>query len=180
MSDLSSRVEQLEKEFLIKLEIVSGGNSANYEWFKETENIGRVNNLRLGESIFLGCETVHRQAIPGLHIKAFQLVAEVIESKDKPSLPSGEICQDAFGNVPFFRDQGTHQRAIVALGRQDTLVSGLTLNDDLEILGSSSDHIIIDSKNHHLQVGEEVNFKLNYGSLLAAMTSPFVSKEFVN
>ena len=179
MRALSELVTLLEAEFQLSLEIISGGNSANYEWYKSTPDLGRVNNLRLGESILLGCESVNRKAIPGLHTQAFQLIAEVIESKQKPSLPFGEIGYDAFGNVPRFQDRGIRQRAIVALGRQDVLVSGLQANDRLEIIGSSSDHIILDSKNHNLQVGDEVTFNLVYGSLLAAMTSPFIRKQFV-
>ena len=180
MNELSERVELLEKEFQISLSIISGGNSANYEWYQETQDVGRINNLRLGESIFLGCETVHGNVIPGLQTKAFQLIAEVIESKRKASLPFGKICRDAFGNVPTFQDRGIHQRSIIALGKQDTLISGLTLDSRLEILGSSSDHLIIDSDKYNLQVGDEVNFNLNYGSLLSAMTSPFIRKIFTD
>jgi predicted amino acid racemase len=84
MRELSELVDLLEKEFQIDLKIISGGNSANYDWFKSSQNVGRINNLRVGESILLGCETVGRKAIPGLHTGAFQLIAEVIESKKKP------------------------------------------------------------------------------------------------
>lgn len=180
MHELSNLVDIIEKKFKIDLEIISGGNSANYEWYKDSKDIGKINNLRLGESILLGCETVNRKHIPHLHTSAFQLIAEVIESKQKPSLPFGEIFQDAFGNIPSFQDQGISQRVIIALGRQDVLVSSLKSNNGLEILGSSSDHIIIDSKNHNLDVGDEVNFNLDYGALLAAMTSPFIRKKFIN
>ena len=69
---------------------------------------------------------------------------------------------------------------IIALGKQDISVSSLKSNNRLEILGSSSDHIILDCKNNNLQVGDEVNFNLDYGGLLAAMTSPFIKKQFVN
>lgn len=147
----------------------------------------RINNLRSGESILLGCDPVNRQAIPKLHTNAFKLIAEVIESKVKPSLPFGKIGQDSFGNIPVFRDQrklplrdrGTHQRAIIALGKQDTLISGLSPDLDLEILGSSSDHLVLDSQNSDLKVGVGVNFNLDYGSLLTAMTSPFIKKQFI-
>lgn len=180
MQELSELANAIEKEYQIDLDIVSGGNSANHEWYDSVQKVDRINNLRLGESILLGCETIHRKVIPGLHDSAFKLVAEVIESKEKPSLPFGEICQDAFGNVPTFVDRGIRQRVIVALGRQDVLVSGLRPIEDLEILGSSSDHVILDSKNQTLKVGSEVKFNLNYGGLLAAMTSPFIQKKFVN
>ncbi len=179
MHELSELADAIEKEFQINLEIISGGNSANYEWYKSAPEVGQINNLRLGESILLGRETVNRKAIPGLHTSAFKLVAEVIESKEKPSLPFGEICQDAFGNVPVFLDRGIRRRVIVALGRQDILVSGLKPDNDLEILGYSSDHIVLDSNNRNLKVGSEVNFSLDYGGLLTAMTSPSIKKQFV-
>lgn len=178
MDQLSKLAKALEKEFQINLEIISGGNSANYEWCEAAQEVGQINNLRLGESILLGRETVNRKAIPGLHTNAFQLVAEIIESKDKPSLPYGEICQDAFGNFPVFQDRGIRRRIIIALGRQDILVSGLRPIADLKILGSSSDHVVLDSNNYDLKVGSEVNFNLDYGGLLAAMTSPFIQKQF--
>jgi ornithine racemase len=180
MLALSELTHAVEKECKIDLEVISGGNSANHEWYESAQKIDRINNLRIGESILLGCETVNRKVIPGLHTSAFNLIAEVIESKEKPSLPFGEICQDAFGNIPTFLDRGIRQRIIVALGRQDVLISGLKPCEDLEILGSSSDHIVLDSKNRNLKVGSEVRFNLDYGGLLAAMTSPFIKKEFVN
>ena len=180
MRELSELVDLTEKEFQIDLEIISGGNSANFEWFKSSQDVGRVNNLRLGESILLGCETVGRKVIPGLHTGAFQLIAEVIESKRKASVPLGEICQDAFGNVPGFLDRGDHQRVIIALGRQDVQVSNLKSNNKLKMIGSSSDHIILDGENHNLEVGDEIRFSLDYSGLLATMTSPFVIKQFTD
>ncbi len=180
MDALSKLVTVIEKEFHLDLDIISGGNSANYEWSHSSKTIGRINNLRIGESILLGCETLHRQRILGLHNNAFQLVAEVIESKLKPSLPYGESCQDSFGNVPSYEDRGIRPRVIIALGRQDVLATGLKSNNNLEILGSSSDHMILDGENHRLQVGDEVNFTLDYGGLLAAMTSPFIRKQFTH
>ncbi|GJL79781.1 MAG: alanine racemase [Nitrospinaceae bacterium] len=180
MNALSELVNDIEKEFQISLEIISGGNSANYLWYQSAQDVGRVNNLRMGESILLGRETVNRKAIPGLHTQAFQLIAEVIESKKKPSLPYGDPCQDAFGNYPDFQDRGIRQRVIIALGRQDIQPCSLKSNNTLETLGASSDHIIFDSDNKNLQVGDEVRFNLNYRGLLTAMTSPFVSKQFVN
>jgi len=180
MRELSELVDLLEKEFQIDLEIISGGNSANFEWFKSSQDVGRVNNLRLGESILLGCETVGRKVISGLHTDAFQLIAEVVESKRKASVPLGEICQDAFGNVPSFLDRGDHQRVIIALGRQDVQVSNLKSNNKLEMIGSSSDHIILDGENHNLEVGDEIRFGLDYRGLLAIMTSPFVIKQFTD
>lgn len=47
----------------------------------------------------------------------------------------------------------------------------------LEILGATSNHLVIDSTNDTaLNVGDVISFDLNYSALLAAMTSPFVKK----
>jgi D-alanyl-D-alanine dipeptidase len=59
---------------------------------------------------------------------------------------------------------------------QDVLVSGLTSRSDVEIIGASSDHIIVNAKNIDLNVGNELEFDLNYGALLSAMTSLYVNK----
>jgi len=180
MGYLSSIARDVEEKFGLTLEYVSGGNSANYSWFISTEDVGRINNLRLGESIYLGCETLYRKTIPGLFTDAFTLVTEVIESKIKPSVPYGEVCQDAFGNIPEFQDRGQIRRVILGVGLQDVLVSGLTPRLDIDILGASSDHTIVDAKQIDLKVGNKVEFDLNYGALLSVMTSPYVIKKYMN
>ncbi|NOY08499.1 MAG: alanine/ornithine racemase family PLP-dependent enzyme [Spirochaetes bacterium] len=180
MEYLSSLAGDIEERFGLTLEIVSGGNSANYTWFVSAGDTGRINNLRLGESIYLGRETLYRMPIPGLYTDAFTLIAEVIESKIKPSMPYGEICQDAFGNIPEFKDRGLIRRAILGAGLQDVPISGLTPLLDIDILGASSDHIIISAKQADLKAGDEVVFNLNYAALLSVMTSPYVIKRYVN
>jgi predicted amino acid racemase len=180
MKMLSELANIVQNDLNIRLKVVSGGNSANYEWASSSQTLGEINNIRVGESILLGCETVGRQLVLGLHTHTFQLVAEVIESKRKASLPFGEICQNAFGDIPKFKDRGIRSRSIIALGRQDVLTAGLKSKRQLEILGSSSDHMILDSENYPLQIGDEVTFGLDYSGLLSAMTSPFVGKEFVD
>ena len=180
MKQLSDLAHSLEQEFRISLELVSGGNSANFDWLRHCSSPGKVNHLRIGEAIILGCETLQRKPIEGLHTDATTLVAEVIESKVKPSVPAGEICQNAFGTKPVFEDRGMIHHAILGRGRQDVLVSGLVpLTNDVVILGSSSDHIIVESRRGRLSIGEQLRFHLDYGALLAAMTSPYDEKVFL-
>lgn len=178
MRQLSSIAIDLEKRFNISLPIISGGNSANYNWFTSSNNLGRVNNLRLGESILLGRETLDKEPIPELFTDAFSLTAEVIESGFKPSMPYGETGLDAFGNTPVFEDQGQLRRAILAIGKQDVRTEGLLPPADMRIMGASSDHLILDTDNKSLKVGDTVSFGLNYGSLLSAMNSSTVSKNY--
>jgi predicted amino acid racemase len=180
LQELSQLADAIESRFSLPLSFISGGNSANYDWFTAAESIGRINNVRLGESIYLGCEPLERKPIPGLYSDAFTFVAEVIEAKIKPSEPYGERGQDAFGNRPQFQDSGPMRRGILSVGNQDVLVSGLFPEADVDILGSSSDHTLLDLKDSDLKVGDEVRFSLNYGSLLSVMTSPYVFKEYLD
>ena len=176
MGYLSTLAGEMEGKFSLTFEFVSGGNSANYSWFIKTNDVGRINDLRIGESIYLGCETLDRTPIPGLFTDAFTLIAEVIESKIKPSVPREKSYQNAFGHIPKFQDRGLIRRAILGVGLQDVLVSGLTPRLDIDIIGMSSDHIILDAKQTDQYVGNEVAFDFNYGALLSAMTSPYITK----
>ena len=176
MAELSTIADSIEAEFGLRLEIVSGGNSANLPWAISGADTGRINDLRLGESILLGREPLHRQPIDGLHTDAITLIAEVIESKVKPSQPWGKIAQTAFGANSPARKQGQISQTILAIGRQDTDQSGLGPPLDIEILGASSDHLIVDSGVNRLSVGDEMTFQLNYSALIRVMTSPFVAK----
>ena len=178
MGELSRLAALIEATFDISIEVVSGGNSANLEWVFSSEYTGRINNLRLGESILLGREALHRNAIDGLYTDAITLVAEVIESKLKPTRPTGKLAQNAFGECPTVVDRGTVAQAILAIGVQDVDVGGLQPSKGIEILGGSSDHLVVTSGVGNLAVGAELTFQLNYSSMLRAMTSPFVTKSF--
>ena len=179
MQALSAIVGNLQRKFGINFEVVSGGNSANYQWFVSTSDVGLVNHLRIGEAILLGCDTLTRERIPDLYTDAFTLVAEVIELKTKPSQPYGEIAQDAFGRVPVFENRGNIERAILAIGRQD--VDGLTIYPRIkaDILGISSDHLILDVSGLGLEVGAEVQFDIGYSTLLRVMMSSYVEKVYL-
>lgn len=179
MRMLSSIAIDLEKRFNITLDLISGGNSANYNWFKKSEVLGRINNLRLGESIFLGRETLERKPIPNLFTDAFSLSAEVIESGLKPSVPFGETGLDAFGNKPVFEDSGQIKRAILGIGKLDVNTDGLAPPDGMTILGATSDHLILNTNEKVLKVGDVVTFGLNYGALLSAMNSQTIAKRYV-
>ena len=178
MGELSKLAALIEATFDISIEIVSGGNSANLQWAFSTADVGRINNLRLGESILLGRETLQRHVIDGLHTDAITLVAEVIESKVKPTQPWGDLAENAFGTCPVVEDRGTIRQSILAIGVQDVDPSGLSPPKGTEILSSSSDHLVVTSSDGGVAVGGEMTFQLNYSALLRAMTSPFVAKSF--
>ncbi len=180
MDELSGLADDVESACGLRLESVSGGNSGSLGWALSTTDVGRVDELRLGEAILLGLDPLTRLPINGLRQDGFQLIAEVIEMKTKPTRPWGAIAQTAFGPVATVKDEveagETRRRAILALGRQDIDPDGLTAPAGVIIRGASSDHLVIEVGDHELIVGDELSFGLNYGALLRAATSPFVTK----
>ncbi|RLF79908.1 hypothetical protein DRN44_08140 [Thermococci archaeon] len=142
----------------------------------------KINQLRVGEAIILGTSSTDNRDIPWLRQDTLILKAEIIELKEKPSLPEGPIGKNAFGRTPQFVDKGIRKRAILAIGGQDVSIEGLIpLTDGIEILGGSSDHIIVDVTDSQakLEVGDTLEFRVNYGAMLRAMTSKYVNKKYV-
>lgn len=170
--------DDIESSLGLKLETVSGGNSANMPLVMNKEMPAGITELRIGESVLLGTEAVHRSPVPGCYPDAFTIVAEVIELQTKPSKPEGQVGQNAFGLVVTFPDRGIRKRAICAAGRQDIDPDGLTpLEPGVQVLGASSDHLILDVQDAgDVKVGSMLRFIPAYSSLLQAATSPFVEK----
>lgn len=176
MGELSALADSLDATFGFVMETVSGGNSSNLGWALSGADTGRINNLRLGEAILLGCDPLNRNPIEGLHVDAFTLSAEVIETKIKPSNPRGQISETAFGTAETTKDNGLINQVLLALGEQDIDPKGLLPPDGIEIIGASSDHLVLNAGSKKLTVGDDVQFIPNYSALLRAMTSPFVTK----
>lgn len=171
--------EEIEAKYNIKLQIISGGNSSSIHLLDKNEMPKRVNQLRIGEAIVLGNETAYGETIKGTHGDVFTYMAEIVELKEKPSVPVGETGIDAFGEKPVFTDRGIRKRAILATGRQDVKADGIIPRDkDAIVLGSSSDHLIIDVSDcrRDYKVGDIMEFDMSYGAMLAAFTSEYVDK----
>ena len=176
MDVLHRLVDRTEAHHGITLDVVSGGNSAALDWALTTARLGRTNELRLGEAILLGTEPLRRTPITGLSTNAFALVGEIIEVADKPARPWGTQALATYGEPPSRTAGGTRRQAIVALGRQDVDIDGLIPPAGVSVLGMSSDHLVLDIGDHRMTVGDELRFRLGYGALVRAMTSPFVTE----
>lgn len=182
MDELVRLKNNIKSRYNIDLEYISGGNSSSYYLLNDKDFPKEINNLRIGEIFVCGKETAFGQRVEGTYDDVFVMEAEIIELKTKASLPEGESGVDAFGNKPVYIDKGYMLRAICAVGRQDVGIDGLMLVDEgIEILGGSSDHIILDVTNGKgsYQVGDKIQFKLKYGGILGVMTSEYVKKIYV-
>lgn len=173
--------KKIEDKFNIKLEMVSGGNSSSIYLIEKGEMPAGINNLRLGESFLLGNDTAYETKLPGTVSDGLILQAQIIELKEKPSLPIGEVGVDAFGEKPYYEDRGIMKRAIIGVGKQDTDLGSMTpVDKQIDIMGGSSDHIILDVTkcDREYKVGDIVEFELGYGGMLKTATSPYVTKEY--
>lgn len=163
--------------------VVTGGNSASLHLMMQGGIPQGVNNLRLGESLLFGKERCCYTFLEGTRRDAFILSAEIIELKNKPSLPWGEAGVDSYGNYPKKPlDRGIRKKAILALGKLDCDIETIRpVDDGIEILGASSDHLILDitdSQNNY-QIGDPVEFELGYFSLMRAFSSSYVEKRYL-
>jgi predicted amino acid racemase len=181
LSILVETASKIENKFNIKLKMISGGNSSSVYLIGKNEMPKGINNLRVGEAFLLGDETAYSQMIDGFYDDAFTLEAEIIELKEKQSVPVGETGVDAFGNRPVYEDRGIIKRAIIAVGRQDVDPDNLhPIDSKIDVLGASSDHLILDvtKSDTPYSIGDIVSFKLSYSSLLRATTSDYVEKTY--
>ncbi len=183
LQELVDYARRIEDAFDYRIDIISGGNSSSLPLLLSGEMPKEINHLRIGEAILLGRETVDRTPWPGTSQRAFHITAEIIELKEKPSVPIGLTGQDAFGNRPVFEDRGTMLRAILNIGREDVDIDGLSPSDErISILGASSDHLLADvtAIGKTTVLGGEISFLPSYSSLLAAMTSSYVEKRYIH
>ncbi len=178
MEELIAHAEIIEKAIGRQLEIISGGATSSLPLVLKEQMPARINNLRLGEGIILGKDLMdlYGYDMSFLNQDAFILKAEIIELKDKPTYPVGELAFDAFGNVGTYEDRGIRKRALLALGKVDFAYpeSLIPVQDDVQVLGASSDHLIIDVEDskRDWKVGDVMEFYLCYATIVFVTNSP--------
>lgn len=176
LARLSAMASAVEDVCDTTLKTVSGGNSASLPLLLDMSNplsqAGRINDVRLGEAILLGVDPVSGRKIDGLFTDAFKLFAEVIEAK--PGLAHPPILDPVLPFETLLPKHIASTRFILALGQQDTDLSGLTPPRGVSFLGSTSDHMVVATQDPTMRVGSEVSFQLNYSAIMRAMSAPDV------
>lgn len=158
-------IMKVEAESGVQFEIISGGNSSMLSLMM-TQDLGRINQLRIGETWLRGYETSYNERVPQLYEDAFLLEGRIIEIKPRYDIESNE----------------TYMQALVDIGQLDTNVNGLTVVDDhLKIIGSTSDILLVDlGMTDYYQLGDRIIFQMSYNAIAQSMHMPYLTKHYTH
>ena len=184
--DLVGYRDEIQKFLGTPMPVVSVGGTCCLKIVEESGVPEGVNQLRLCEGVVTGMDTAFAREIPYLHRDVLTLSAEVVECREKPSVPEGEIGMQAFGEKPVFMDRGKRRRALLGIGRQDVNVDRIKpLESGVHIVTASSDHLIVDvteaeanEPGKRFQPGDILNFRPSYPAMLALSTSRYVAVSY--
>lgn len=185
LSYLCEIAEEIEEKIGRNLDVISGGSTTSLPLLFDNQMPKKINNLRIGEALIIGRDLIDYWGydLKKMHKDTMILKAEIIEIKEKPTYPIGEMFLDAFGNKPVYEDKGIRKRAILAVGKQDFVNDRdlVALDEGVEIVGSSSDHLIVDIQNSKVdfQVGDVMNFGMFYSNALYLTSSKYVNKSYI-
>jgi len=161
-----------------RLETVSMGGSLMLEWAKNRTLPKRINQLRLGESVFLGHIPTYDHKHAGLYDDVLIFKSDVLEASEKRIHPPANPGKNALGVKAEFTHTGIRKRAVLNFGVSDTYPEGLTpVDEGLKIVSVNSNYTIIDftDSGEDLKPGDFLEFKMNYQAMFQCFISPFTS-----
>lgn len=138
--------------------IVSGGNSSVLPWALEKKLPKEINQLRIGEAILLGHETIKYKPVASNSTDAFKIKADVIQlNKNKKET-----------------------KAIIAIGYQDIGAGKLKpVEKGVKMTGEMYSEYCKVEVSGNTKLGQVVYFQPDYYAMLALMASPYVRKEYL-
>lgn len=172
LDELVDVAERIEARIGRKLRYISGGATSSLMRVLDGDIPERINMLRCGEGILLArdLELFYGYDMSFMHQDVYTLKAEVIEVKEKPTHPVGQIAVDAFGHTPDYVDRGIRKRALLGIGKVDygSIEDIFPREKGIQVIGASSDHTILDVEDcgRDLKPGDIIDFDINYASLV--------------
>lgn len=174
--------EQLiEAKFNKTIPYISGGSSVTIPLISRGLLPKAINHFRIGETLFLGTDVYNNEPNPNMHQDVFKLYAEIIELREKPMIPDGNLGHNVNGEVLQFNEDenNSSHRAIIDIGILDVEERHIRpLDADLKIVGSSSDMMVVDlgENSNKYKVGSLIEFDLDYMAILRLMNCDYVNK----
>ncbi|HMR43843.1 MAG TPA: alanine racemase [Saprospiraceae bacterium] len=180
---LSLYKELINARFQSNIKWVSAGTSITLPLLKKKQVPTGCNHFRVGETLFFGNDIYDKKPISKMKQDVFTLKAEVIEIKEKPTVPSGLQGTNLRGEKPEFNRENIGQkstRAILDVGVLDVKPEDIKpLKKGIQLVGGSSDMIIVDLGENadKIKLGDMLSFKPNYMGVLSLMNSKYISKK---
>lgn len=165
---------------------VSGGSSVTIPLIFQNLLPAGINHFRVGETLYLGTDVYNNTTFETMSNDVFQLHAEIIEINEKRKVPIGELGLNLTGDKLTFSEEDmaySSYRAIIDLGLLDIDDKNIKLiHQDLSIVGASSDVLVIDlgENERNYQIGDLIEFELNYMGILRIMNSKYIEKRVKN
>ncbi|MGW9856004.1 ornithine racemase [Staphylococcus hominis] len=162
VEEINKFVRRAQYDTGVSFQVISGGNSSMLPLLKQND-LGCINELRVGETLFRGVDTTTNQNIPELFQNAILLEAEIIEIKPR-----------------YTKMKESYLQAIVDVGYIDTVIEKIKpLNHRIKIIGASSDHLMIDlNQESNYKVGDCIPFSLEYEALSQLMYHQRMEKHY--
>lgn len=178
---LSLYKQIIELKFNKKIPWISGGTSVTIPLVLNKQIPTGVNHFRVGETLYFGANLFEENIIPGMKANVFELFTEIIEITEKPLLPIGELASNPQGDTLEIDESlygKTSYRAIVDIGLLDIDPKYLISSYDFEIVGSSSDMMVINlgENKKKYKVGDLLSFHLKYMGALQILNSNYIEK----
>jgi predicted amino acid racemase len=175
----------IEAKFNKKIPYISGGASVTIPLISRGLLPKGINHFRVGETLFLGTDVYESAPHPDMHHDVFKLYAEILELREKPMTPDGDLGHNLTGDVLEFDndDNGSSHRALIDVGLLDVEDNHIKpVDSDIKIVGSSSDMMVVDlgENKGNYKVGSLVEFDLDYMAILRLMNCDYVDKRVID
>jgi ornithine racemase len=160
-------------------QILSLGGSDFVRVLEQGDFPAGAGQARIGYTALLGRRPDEDAPHPDLHRDALILEGEVLEVRDKPSMPLGPTGLNAFGQRLSFVDRGVRKRAVLDFGALETEPGGLTpLLPGMEMVSYNSNYTVFDITACPIsaQAGHRFTFLMNYKAMSLAFHSSQVEK----
>lgn len=177
-------IQHISKDFIYTPHIISIGGSSLWSLMVRNEIPDNINQIRMGESIFLGLDPATKTNIDTLHQGAFVLEGEILEIRDKriPQNYENTIRPENLDSNMGSKSSRLRKRAVLDFGYTTCQISGLVPEQTgVNIVGSSQDLTVIDVTDTQtcFKAGDFVRFFLKYEALSMAMINPYIKKCYV-
>lgn len=175
----------IEAKFNQEIKYISGGASVTIPLIFQGLLPKGINHFRIGETLFFGTDIYHNKQFKEMEGDVFEVHAEIIELTEKRMQPDGRMGKNLLGEeikVDEPINEVSH-RALIDIGILDIDSENITPKDeDLEIVGASSDMLVIDLKKNdkEYKVGDFITFRVNYMGVLRMMNSNYINKKVIN